>query len=163
MASDGGYRQRIAKVMSTTGGVLMIGCSLALFVGGALSAVYFGWILLTEGREGLTSRPPVLGDSGKLIGIGWVVALIVGWALAWVGGRISKRPGDRLDFPWRPLWDFVRTAGLPFGLYFVFLWLMLHLSVDRAISGSFLLLFASLVLVEKHHFPACPIGNPRCS
>jgi hypothetical protein len=152
-----GIRGRIAKAMSATGVVLMIGCYCAAISGVALLAIYYGWILLTEGREGLTeqifSRTPLLGVSGKLVGIGWILVFIVGWVLAWVGGRISKHPGDRLHFPWRSLLDTVRVLGPPFGLYFVFLWLILHLGVDQAILGGFLLLGASLMLVEKNQFP----------
>lgn len=157
MASIGGYRERISKAMSWTGTVLMIGCWCAAIFGVALLAIYYGWIFLSEGREGLIeqifSKTPLLGSSGRLIGIGWLLVFIVGWVLAWVGGRMSKDPRDRLHFPWRSSLEIIRVASLPFGLYFILLWLILRLGVDQALLGSFLMLGASSMLVEKSQFP----------
>jgi len=157
MASIGGYRERISKAMSWTGAVLMIGCWCAAIFGVALLAIYYGWVFLTEGREGLIeqifSRTPLLGSAGRLIGIAWILVFLVGWVLAWVGGRMSKDPRDRLQFPWRSSLETIRVAGLPFGLYFVLLWLILRFDTHLAFLGSILLLAASSVMLEKNQFP----------
>jgi hypothetical protein len=159
MASAGEYRERIAGGMQGTGIVLMIGWWFSAIIGAIGAAVYAGWIVFTEGRNALWARGVAIIDPlvGYILLGSWLLVFALGALLAWIGGRMSANPKNRVRYDWKGLCrEFLKMAqlaGLPFALYFLFLWLILRLDAHLALLGSFLLLGASLTLVEKNLFP----------
>ncbi len=156
-------QEQLARMVFTAGFFLAIAAWFALVstvIGGAL---YAGWIILTEGRDGLLARGGVMQSAMSILPVRglyfagvWGAILASGVALCGIGARMSQRPEDPVDFSLKGLLGLCRAvAGLvavPVGLCCVCFWLILQLDFWHALLGSFLLVGALWVLVEKRQF-----------
>ena len=156
-------REQLARIVFTAGFILVICAWFAAVIAAIGGALYAGWIILTEGRDGLLVRGGlsqtvmgVLPISGYYLVGAWAAAFVLGAVLCWIGARMSKNPGDPVDFSLKGLLGshraLARLVGVPVGLCFVLFWWILRLDFGQALVGSFLLVAALWVLVEKHEF-----------
>jgi len=111
-------REQLARMVFTAGFFLAIAAWFAAVIAVLGGAVYAGWMIRTEGRDGLLGRGGlsqsvmgVLPMSGYDIVVAWMAAFVLGAALCWIGARMSKNPGGSSGFLAEGTLGFVQSTS----------------------------------------------------
>jgi len=151
-------RKGVAQALFYGGFSLVLACTGLAVIGGG---IYVAIILLTEGRDGfLIPATQRFGPLATFVVLALGVAFLLGMVLAWLGGRISPDPGDRISFlslrelrhDYRDYLGMVRLGGVAFAFFFVALWVTLRLDFAQAFFGGLLLLAGCFTLFVKAVF-----------